>query len=135
MEYASLTWNDVRFHNDRLRELSYPLSRTCHEWTLICVVYTDCRSFVFDHDLSPCVTYDWLFTSAASSMPLVEQDLIYHHGAFGSNSSCMGSCCSNFSFLMWTIVCLLFPLSLWPFVGSGYTNVVFRLSFYLLIKD
>jgi hypothetical protein len=35
-------------------------------------------SFVFAHDLSPCVTYDRLLASAASWMSLVEQDLIYH---------------------------------------------------------
>ena len=35
-------------------------------------------SFVFAHDLSPCVTYDRLLASEAWWMPLVEQDLIYH---------------------------------------------------------
>jgi len=47
----------------------------------------------------------------------------------------LGSCWSNFSFLMWTIVCLLFFLFLiilFRYFGSGYTNVVFRLSVCLL---
>ena len=45
------------------------------------------------------------------------------------------SCCSNFILLMWTIVCILFCLFL-TFVlrydGLCYTNVVFRLSLWLL---
>ena len=66
--------------------------------------------------------------------------------AFVSNSSFNGA---QTSFLMLTIVCLLFSLSLslsltlslslslflifvLQYVGSGYTNVVFRLSLYLL---
>jgi hypothetical protein len=58
--------------------------------------------------------------------------------AFVSNSSCNEA---QTSFLMWTIVCLLLSLSLslslsltfvLRYVGSGYTNVVFRLSLYLL---
>ena len=61
-------------------------------WTLICFIDTVSRmntdmlglywlqviSFVLAHDLLPCVTYDRLLASAASWMPLVEQDLIYH---------------------------------------------------------
>jgi hypothetical protein len=39
-------------------------------------------SFVFAHDLSPCVTYDRLLASGAWWMPLVEQDLIYHRELF-----------------------------------------------------
>jgi hypothetical protein len=35
-------------------------------------------SFVFAHDLSPCVTYDRLLASATSWMSLVEQEIIYH---------------------------------------------------------
>jgi hypothetical protein len=34
-------------------------------------------SFVFAHDLSPCVTYDRLLVSAEWWMPLVEHDIIY----------------------------------------------------------
>jgi len=61
--------------------------------------------------------------------------------AFVSNSGFNGA---QTSFLMLTIVCLLFSLSLslslslfflivvLRYVGSGYTNVVFRLSLYLL---
>ena len=45
MGYTSLSWNDVRFHQDRLHEFYYPLSCLCYKWTLICLVCTDCRSF------------------------------------------------------------------------------------------
>ena len=53
--------------------------------------------------------------------------------AFGSNSSFMGSCCSNFSFLMWTIVCLLFPLSLWP-LSCGMLTSDFPKNYWSKIK-
>ena len=45
MEYTSLSWNDFRLHEHRLYECCYPLSNLCHEWTLICLVCADCRSF------------------------------------------------------------------------------------------
>ena len=85
------------------------------------------------HDLS--VTYDRLLAWSAWWMPLVEQDLIYHLDLLCPTSVLMGSCCSNFSFLLWTIVCLFFFLFLTillRYVGSGYTNVVLRLSVCLL---
>ena len=44
MEYTSLSWNNVRLHQDRLHEFCYPLSILCHKCTLICLVSTDCRS-------------------------------------------------------------------------------------------
>ena len=44
MVYTSLSWNDVRLHEDRLHEFGYPLSIICHKWILICSVCTDCRS-------------------------------------------------------------------------------------------
>ena len=44
VEYTSLSWNDVRLHQDRLHEFCFPLSIPCHEWTLICLVCTDCWS-------------------------------------------------------------------------------------------
>jgi hypothetical protein len=108
MEYTSLTWNDVRFHNDRLREFSYPLSRTFHEWTLIC--YFIClRSWLVTMcDIWPVAGISSIINATCGTGYYLTS------WAFRSNSSFMGTCCSNFSFLMWTIVCLLFPLSLWP---------------------
>jgi hypothetical protein len=47
-------------------------------------------SFVFAHDLLPCMTYDRLLVSAASWMPLVEQDLIYHRELFYPTPALMG---------------------------------------------
>ena len=47
MEYMSFSWGDVRFHQDHLHEFCNPLSCLCYKWTLICLVCTDCRSFVF----------------------------------------------------------------------------------------
>jgi hypothetical protein len=44
MGYTSLSWNEVRLHEDRLHEFGYPLSILCHKWILICSVCTDCRS-------------------------------------------------------------------------------------------
>ena len=47
----------------------------------------------------------------------------------------MGCCCSNFSFLMLTVVCLVFFIFLTfvlRYVGSGYANVFFRPCLYLL---
>lgn len=70
------------------------------------------------------MTYHRLLAWSAWWMPLVEQDLIL-----------MGSMLFRFGFLMWTIVCLLFFLFLifvFRYVGSGYTNVGFRLWLYLL---
>jgi hypothetical protein len=75
------------------------------------------------HDMS--VTYERLLAWSAWWIPLVEQDLIYNLDLF----------CSNFSFLIWIIVCFLFFLLLTillRYVASGYTNVVFRLSVCLL---
>jgi hypothetical protein len=78
--------------------LSHPgpihLSSLCLEWTLLCSVCTDWRSTIlhFAHDFSPCVTWITIL------------------------SLCV--CCSNFIFLMWTIVCLLFFLSLFNLCPS-----------------
>jgi len=33
-EYMSLSWSNVRLHEDRLHEFSYPLSSLCRECTL-----------------------------------------------------------------------------------------------------
>ena len=135
MEYRSLSWNDVRLHKDRLHEFSYPLSSLCHEWILICLVCTACRSFhlsLLMNELAPCVTYYRLLALAASWMPLLEHDLIYHLELLCLTPVAVAQ---NLVYLMWTIACLWFSLSL-TFVllcvGSGNTNVVFRLSLYLL---
>ena len=82
-------------------------------------------SFVFAHDLSPCVTYDWLLASAASWMPLLEQDLIYHLESLCLTPVLMG--------LLLLIVCLLF----FPFLTfvlryvSFLCLLVLKLSLYL----
>jgi hypothetical protein len=47
-------------------------------------------SFVFAHDLAPCLTYDRLLASAASWMSLGEQDSIYHLEHFCPNPVVMG---------------------------------------------
>jgi len=64
IDYTFLSWNDVRLHGDRLHESSYPLSSLCHEWTLICSVCADCRSF-----LSSWLVCDiWLVVGVISMM-------------------------------------------------------------------
>jgi hypothetical protein len=92
-------------------------------------------SFVFVHDLSPCVTYDRLLASTASWMPLAQQDHIYHLDTLCSTPVLMALLLLNIRFLIRTIDSQLFSLSLTfvlRYVGSGYTDVVFRLSLYLL---
>ena len=83
-------------------------------------------SFVFAHDLSPCVTYDRLLASAASWLPLVEQDLIYHLESLCLTPVLMG--------LLLLIVCLLFFLFLTfvlRYVGF-LCLLVLKLSLYLV---
>ena len=55
-------------------------------------------SFVFAHDLSPCVTYDRLLSSAAWWMLLVQQDLIYHLELLWPTPVLMGSLLLNLYF-------------------------------------
>jgi len=45
MDYTSLSWNDVRLHEDRIHEFAYPLSSLCHEWTPMCSVCNNRRSY------------------------------------------------------------------------------------------
>jgi hypothetical protein len=96
-------------------------------------------SFVFAHDLSPYVTYNRLLASAASWMPLVEQDLIYHLEPLCLTPVLMALLLLKLLFLMWTIACLLLfslSLSLW-YLSFGMLVLitqmfVFRFSLCLL---
>ena len=45
---------------------------------MFCLYWLQVISFVFAHDLLPRLSYDRLLASAASWMPLVDQNLIYH---------------------------------------------------------
>jgi hypothetical protein len=94
-----------------------------------------------------CLRSSWLITmcdiwpllaSAEWWMPLLEQDLIYNLESFCLTPVLMALLLLKLKFLMRnTDHCLLFVLSLsltfvLRYVGSGYTNVVFRLSLCLL---
>ena len=134
MEYAFLSWNDVRLHKDRLHELCFPLSRLSRMNTDMFGLYC-AGHFICLH--SRLVTMSDIWAVSAAWMPLVEQDLIYHLESLCLTSVLLGSCCSNFSFLMRTNVYHLFSLSLsltfvLRYFGSGYTQVVFRLLVCLL---
>jgi len=103
-----------------------------HKWLKMSILIVD---HFLAHDLPPSVTYDWLLAWLAWWMLLVEQDLIYHLALVCLTPVSMGFMLLKLSFLMWTIVCLLFFLFLiilLRYLGSGYTNVVFRLSLCLL---
>jgi hypothetical protein len=135
MEYTPLSWNDVRLHKDCLHEFCDPLSCLCHEWTLIYLVCIDCRSFHLStlmtchhvwqmtgcwrqqhdecHLWNRAYLPSWVFVSNSSfNGALIAQTLVFYCGP-------LFAFCSLVLFVL-------------RYVGSGCTNVVFRLFLYSL---
>ena len=109
MEYTSLSWSEVRLHEDRLHEFCYPLSNLCHKWTdRFSLYWLQVMSFVFAHDLSPwdrlhefCLCHKWtlicLVCTDCRSFHLSSL-MTYHHGIVFMNF---------FLCHKWTLICLV----------------------------
>jgi hypothetical protein len=133
MEYTSLSWNDIRLHQDRLLKFCYPLSSLCFKSMLIYLVCTDCRTFHLS-SLMTC-NHVWHMTGVSSMMNATCRTGPYLSSwVFVSNSNFNGApiahtlvfyCGLLFAFCSLTLFVL-------RYVSSGYTNVVFRLSLYSL---
>jgi hypothetical protein len=141
MEYTSLSWSEVRLHEDRLHEFCYPLSNLCHKWTdRFSLYWLQVMSFVFAHDLSPwdrlhefCLCHKWtlicLVCTDCRSFHLSSL-MTYHHGIVFMNFFCV----TKEHWYVWFVLIaghvfcfrswLVTMCDIWPVVGiSSIMNV------------
>lgn len=112
------------------------LYRVCHEWTLLCSICADCRSFLLS-SIRSCHNVwhiNGCWCDQHDVCHLRDMSLFTFLRLYPT-PVLTGSWCSDFSFLLWTIVyhlCFLFLTFVLRYVGSGCTNIVLRLSLCLL---